>query len=300
VPLPTLGFAPFCGRASNVLSSSPHRRTTGCASQTSAAYRRRPAWHRRQTQGGRVLSWEPVDLQVVARSASQPSDLRSPSSQSGCCGAQQQSQVEHSLTAHVAHPGSCLETCVRQIAATVLILALASGIALAQTGSGAPSGGASSGGAPSGGAPPSAAPAAPGATPVPSTGPAANPALVPAPRTNTEVFPPSRNLQLPAPRATSPGGLSQPGATNPSAGAATPGAPQPRTSQPNASGGTRAQPGGASSSAQSRENRTGKNPVRDEYADCLRLWDRGTHMSKKEWSATCHRIQSRLDQVQVK
>ena len=32
----------------------------------------------------------------------------------------------------------------------------------------------------------------------------------------------------------------------------------------------------------------------------MRLWDAGTHMSKQEWSATCRRVQSRLNQVQSK
>jgi hypothetical protein len=188
---------------------------------------------------------------------------------------------------------------VRLIATTTLIWALSSGIALAQT-SGGTSGGATSGGAPSGGAASRAAPAAPGTTAAPSTGPAANPALAPPPPTNSEVLPPSRNLQSPAPRSTAPGGLPQPGAADPSAGGSTPGAPQPRTSQPDTSGGSRAEPGGANSSAKSRDNRTGKNALNEAHADCMRLWDRGTHMTKQEWSTTCRRVQSRLNQVEIK
>jgi hypothetical protein len=159
------------------------------------------------------------------------------------------------------------EAGMRLILSTTLVLALGGGLALAQT-----SGGTSSGGAPSGGAP--AGSTSPGATPAP-----APPGGVP--RSNTEIFPPSRNMQSPAPRATAPG------------------APQPGVSQPEASsGGSR--PGGAASSTNPQDNRTGKNALNDEYTDCMKLWDAGTHMTKQEWSATCRRVQSRLNQVQSK
>ena len=174
---------------------------------------------------------------------------------------------------------------MRLIPTTLLMLALGGGIALAQTSGGAPSG-------PSTAPSPGAAPATPGNPPVTQPGG--------APRTNTEIFPPSRGLQSPAPRATSPGGISQPGGSSGSATTSTPGAPQPRTSQPEASGGSRPQPGGANSSAQSGDKRTGKNAVNEEYADCMRLWEPATHMTKQEWSRTCRRVQSRLDQAQIK
>ena len=189
---------------------------------------------------------------------------------------------------------------MRAIVATSLMLALSGGIALAQTSGGASSGGASGGAAP--GAASGAAPSAPGAV-RPGISPATrNPALNPtvtAP-SNTQVLPPSRGLQSPAPRATSPGGLSQPGAANTTTGTPTPGAVVPGAQQPEASGGSRAQPGGANSSAQSRDNRTGKNAANEEHNDCMRLWDQGTHMTKQEWSRTCRRVQGRLNQVQIK
>jgi hypothetical protein len=31
--------------------------------------------------------------------------------------------------------------------------------------------------------------------------------------------------------------------------------------------------------------------------DCERTWDRGTHMSKRDWSQTCRRVQDRLRQL---
>ena len=35
-------------------------------------------------------------------------------------------------------------------------------------------------------------------------------------------------------------------------------------------------------------------------ADCEGMWDRGTHMTKKEWSHTCRRVQNRLRQIEVR
>jgi hypothetical protein len=35
-------------------------------------------------------------------------------------------------------------------------------------------------------------------------------------------------------------------------------------------------------------------------ADCEGFWDRGTHMTKQEWSRTCRRVQSRLERLDVK
>ena len=45
--------------------------------------------------------------------------------------------------------------------------------------------------------------------------------------------------------------------------------------------------------------RTNKSAVAENKAECMRLWDAGTHMSKREWSATCDRIQTRLDNLKV-
>jgi hypothetical protein len=35
-------------------------------------------------------------------------------------------------------------------------------------------------------------------------------------------------------------------------------------------------------------------------ADCERMWDRDTHMTRKEWSSTCQRVQARLKQMEWK
>lgn len=34
--------------------------------------------------------------------------------------------------------------------------------------------------------------------------------------------------------------------------------------------------------------------------NCEQTWDRGTHMTKQEWSRTCRRVQNRLQQLHVK
>ena len=45
--------------------------------------------------------------------------------------------------------------------------------------------------------------------------------------------------------------------------------------------------------------RTGKNAVDDAKAECMRMWDPGTHMTKREWSITCDRVQTRLDNLKI-
>jgi len=204
--------------------------------------------------------------------------------------------------------------------ATVLLLAAGVGASLAQTGGG---GGASSGGGASGGAA-SPGTTSPGATTTAPRAPTAGaPALAPtAPAsqgppgttTNTDVFPPSRVLQSPAPGAASPA-TAVPNAASqgqPAPGQATTGAPgqsttgQATSGQSNSqtgnfpSSGARPQPGGANSSQQSVESaRTGKNPMQHTLNDCIRLWDPGTHMTKQQWRSTCARVQNRLNNIQV-
>jgi hypothetical protein len=45
--------------------------------------------------------------------------------------------------------------------------------------------------------------------------------------------------------------------------------------------------------------RTGKSAVEDSKAECIRMWDAGTHMSKQEWSSTCARVQTRIENLKV-
>jgi hypothetical protein len=35
-------------------------------------------------------------------------------------------------------------------------------------------------------------------------------------------------------------------------------------------------------------------------ADCEDMWDRGTHMTRKDWSRTCQRVQIRLQQLELR
>ena len=45
--------------------------------------------------------------------------------------------------------------------------------------------------------------------------------------------------------------------------------------------------------------RAAKVAADEVMAECMRLWDKGTHMTKQEWSSTCRRIQSRLENLKV-
>jgi hypothetical protein len=176
-------------------------------------------------------------------------------------------------------------------------LCLLTGGALAQTG-GAPAGGAAS-------SPGAAAPTAPGArpaTPGAAGAPVAAPSSPAAPL-NTDVFPPSRLLQAPAPSSASPAQSGSPApsgaaAAAPPAGNALPGAPAaPDPNLPATASGGRPQSSGANSSPQGV--RTGKNPITERYADCIKLWDSETHMSRRDWARTCRRIENRLQNLQV-
>jgi hypothetical protein len=173
-----------------------------------------------------------------------------------------------------------------------LALCLLTGPALAQTGGSSSGGGASTGGAASpGAAAPSAAPSAtPSAT---APGAATSPPSSTTPL-NTQVLPPSRSLPTSAPSASS-SGQPLPGSPAGTPAAGTPAAPDPNL--PATASGGRPQPGGANSSAQS--TRTGKNAISESYADCVRLWDNQTHMSKAEWLRTCRRTENRLQNLKV-
>jgi hypothetical protein len=167
-----------------------------------------------------------------------------------------------------------------------LALCLLAGPALAQTGGATSSGAGSSSGAASPAAP-SAAPSAtaPGAV---SSPPSSTTPL------NSQVLPPSRSLPTPAPSSSS-SGQPLPGSPAGSPAAGAPAGSDP--SLPATASGGRPQPGGANSSVQS--TRTGKNPISESFADCVKLWDNQTHMSKAEWLRTCRRTENRLQNLKV-
>jgi hypothetical protein len=198
---------------------------------------------------------------------------------------------------------------MRRLCLLLMALGTTSAVALAQTGSSpsgsAPSGSAPAAGAPSGAGAPALAPTTPGTPgasvpgrtqPPGSSGASSLPSGT-APRTNTDIFPPSRVLPSPAPSTTS----QTPSSTSPNA--AQPGGSSEQIPPPSQASGGRPQPGGANSSRQSQETRTpdqrtGKNALNERLADCMRLWEPATHMTKQEWSRTCRRIQNHLDSTQ--
>jgi hypothetical protein len=51
--------------------------------------------------------------------------------------------------------------------------------------------------------------------------------------------------------------------------------------------------------APAEAGRAPKSSVEEAIAECMRLWDAGTHMSKQQWSSTCRRVQFRLENLKV-
>ena len=45
--------------------------------------------------------------------------------------------------------------------------------------------------------------------------------------------------------------------------------------------------------------RATKSAVENSKAECIGMWDAGTHMTKQEWASTCARIQTRLENLRV-
>jgi hypothetical protein len=62
--------------------------------------------------------------------------------------------------------------------------------------------------------------------------------------------------------------------------------------------GTPAAPGASAPSREAISAQTGAYEAA--IADCERMWDRATHMTRQEWRQTCRRVQDRLKQLQVK
>jgi hypothetical protein len=150
-------------------------------------------------------------------------------------------------------------------------------------------------------------------------------------RSNTDIYPPSRLLpptqgsagtQTPAGGSTlnSPGtgaATSTPGNPGAASAADTPGSTtQSGASSSTQDGSTTATttngqqgtggstnparpipPNSQTSSGGGPATRTGKNSSNETVADCMKLWEPTTHMSKADWSRTCRRVQGRLDQV---
>ena len=58
-------------------------------------------------------------------------------------------------------------------------------------------------------------------------------------------------------------------------------------------------PASARAAAPETTTRTTRSAVDDSKAECIKMWDAGTHMSKQEWANTCARIQTRLENLRV-
>jgi hypothetical protein len=60
-----------------------------------------------------------------------------------------------------------------------------------------------------------------------------------------------------------------------------------------------APPASARPAAPDTATRTSKSAIEDGKAECIKMWDAGTHMTKQEWANTCARIQTRLENLRV-
>jgi hypothetical protein len=47
------------------------------------------------------------------------------------------------------------------------------------------------------------------------------------------------------------------------------------------------------------DKKTEKARAKENIAECMRLWDAATHMSKQQWARTCERIQTRLENLRI-
>jgi hypothetical protein len=48
-----------------------------------------------------------------------------------------------------------------------------------------------------------------------------------------------------------------------------------------------------------RSSKSRHNEQDSAVMDCVKMWDSGTHMTKQQWSRTCKRVQTRLDNLKV-
>jgi hypothetical protein len=166
----------------------------------------------------------------------------------------------------------------------IVLLVVCPAFAIAQGGGGGAGGG--GGGAAGGGA-------AGGTAGGGATGGAAAPAPT-TPGVTSPTAPPGVGPSTPSQRVAP----QQPG--SPNTGTATDISRDTQNPPPSGGGGTARQPGGANSSVQSRENRTGKNPLNETYTSCVRMWDAQTHMTRAEWQRACKRVENRLHSLTTK
>jgi hypothetical protein len=60
------------------------------------------------------------------------------------------------------------------------------------------------------------------------------------------------------------------------------------------------QPRPSADSALPAQKATDKSAHESAVANCVEMWDRGTHMTKQQWLRTCRRVQDRLQNLQIK
>ena len=183
------------------------------------------------------------------------------------------------------------------LAALAVVLSVTSAYAQSSGSGGSSSGGSSSssgGAASSSGTTGRTSPGSPGGAPALGSTPSGP--IAPN-RSNSEIFPPSRlaprpqgSIQDPnaTTRPTTPSNQGRNNQTDPATGGDNPQDPTALGSGRVPSPAT----GGVGSST-----KTGKNPGLKLVADCMRLWDAGTHMTKADWARTCRRVQGRLDDL---
>ena len=179
------------------------------------------------------------------------------------------------------------------VAALAIILSVGSASAQS-SGSGGSSSGSGSAGSASGTTGGATSPGSPGGSPALGSTPTGP---VTPNRSNSEIFPPSRLAPKPG------GSIPDPGT---STSTTTPSNQTGNTQNGRGMVGSNPQDPAAAGSGRvpspatggaGGSTKTGKNPAEDTVADCMKIWDAGTHMSKADWARTCRRVQGRLDDL---
>jgi hypothetical protein len=108
---------------------------------------------------------------------------------------------------------------------------------------------------------------------------------------STDLYPAGRVLPRTAPRASGSADQSLPTQQGQT--------PQPSGGQPKSGAASSGTSGDAAPVTGPTATRTGRNPVDYSIADCMRMWEAATHMTKQEWSSACHRVQNRLENLRA-
>ena len=58
-------------------------------------------------------------------------------------------------------------------------------------------------------------------------------------------------------------------------------------------------PAAPKAAAPGDDKKMAKARAKENIAECMRLWDAATHMSKQQWAQTCERIQTRLENLRI-